>query len=201
MQAKLVADWNVAEDDRSIVETFARERARLRALIRKRVPNPADVEDVLQELFYELIEAARFSRPVEQVSAWLFRVARNRIIDLFRKNKNERTESLDETTIEDGEAPESLFEQLPAATAGPEAAYAAGVLLDELAHALDELSEEQRSVFLAHEIDGRSFRELAELSGVSINTLLSRKRYAVMHLRRRLQAIHDEFIESGEFES
>lgn len=166
------------EQDRRISDVVTRERSRLRNFIRRRVPDPFDAEDILQEVFYELVEANRLLMPVDHVSAWLFRVARNRIIDLFRKKKPERLE---------------LEELLPATDGGPDAVYARHELLDELESALDELPKEQRDVFVAHELEGRSFKELAAASGVSVNTLLSRKRYAVQHLRRRLQEIHDEF--------
>ena len=169
-----------AEQDRRISETVERERARLRNFIRKRVPDPRDAEDILQDVFYELVEAYRLMEPLEQVTAWLFRVASNRIIDRFRKKRPEE-ESL------------GLEDLLPSPDGGPEAAYARSVLLDELDAALDELPEAQREVFVAHELQGRSFKELAEESGVSVNTLLSRKHYAVLHLRRRLQDIYEEF--------
>src|SRR5215470_15493293 len=175
--------------DRSIAEAFERQRVRLRGFIRRRVPDPADAEDVLQDVFYELVEAARLVRPVEQVGAWLLTVARNRITDLFRKRRFEAIDREDE----DGN---DLGELLPAADAGPEFALARRILLEELAAALEELPDEQRSVFIAHELEGRSFKELAATTGTPINTLLSRKRYAVLHLRRRLQAIYDEFAES-----
>ena len=187
----------MTEQDRSLAEAFRRERARLRSFIRHRVADPADAEDILQEVFYELVEAARLVRPVEQVGAWLFRVARNRITDLFRRNKTRTSEALNGTPVaafEEG-AEVSLEDWLPAPDAGPQATYARRLLLEELDDALDELPEAQRSVFVAHELEGRSFKELAAQTGVSVNTLLSRKRYAVLHLRRRLQAIHDEFVE------
>jgi len=188
----------MAEADRSIVEAFLRERGRLRGFIRRRVPDPADAEDILQEVFFELVQAARLLKPVEQVGAWLFRVARNRITDLFRKNNSEAHASpgaLPATASEEG-AEFSVEDLLPSAQAGPEAAYARRLLLDELEEALEELPEEQRDVFVAHELDGRSFKELAEQTGTSVNTLLSRKRYAVLHLRQRLQEVHDEFFNS-----
>ena len=185
------ARWTVTEQDRSIAETVARERGRLRGFIRRRVPDPADAEDILQEVFYELVEATRLPQPLEQVGAWLFQVARRRVIDLFRRRQREPVaapvpETDDDTTLDD---------LLPSLDAGPEAAYTRRLLLDELAEALDELPEAQRSVFVAHELEGVSFKELAERTGDSINTLLSRKRYAVLYLRRRLQAIHDEFVD------
>lgn len=194
MGAETGLTWLVAAQDRSISEAFARERGRLRSFIRRRVPDPAEAEDILQEAFYELVEAARLVKPVEQIGAWLFRVARNRIVDRFRKRKGERIDSLGAAPIAEPDHPAEAFEDLlPAADAGPEAAYARRLLLEELDTALDELPEEQRNVFVAHELEGRSFKELAAESGVSVNTLLSRKRYAVLHLRRRLQAIYDEF--------
>jgi RNA polymerase sigma factor (sigma-70 family) len=169
------------EQDRRISETFEREGGKLRNFIRRRVADPRDVEDILQDVFYELVEAVRLMDPLEHASAWLFRVATNRIIDLFRKKKPEPL-------------PGSIEELLPSPDGGPEAAYARGVLLDELDAALDELPDEQRDVFIAHEFEGRSFKEIAaETGGVSINTLLSRKHLAVMHLRRRVQSIHEEF--------
>jgi RNA polymerase sigma factor (sigma-70 family) len=172
------------EQDQRISEAVEREQLRLRNFIRKRVPGEGDVEDILQDVFYELVEAYRLMKPVEQVGAWLFRVARNRITDFFRKKKPEQ--------LDDGEVFQ-LEDLLPSREAGPEAAYARSVLLEELDAALDELPEEQRDVFIAHEIQGRSFKDLAAQTGVSVNTLLSRKRYAVLHLRERLQSIYDEF--------
>jgi RNA polymerase sigma factor (sigma-70 family) len=179
----------MTEQDRQISEIVAQERSRLRNFIRRRVPDPADAEDIVQEVFYELVEANRLLMPIEHVTGWLFRVARNRITDLFRKKK---PESLSDAAAE-GEGGEVLEDLLPSPDAGPEALYFRNVLLDELELALDELPEEQREVFVAHELEGRSFREMAAENGVGVNTLLSRKRYAVLHLRERLQRIHDEF--------
>ena len=187
----LNAEIMTAGQDQRISQAVAREQARLRNFIRKRVPDIADAEDILQDVFYELVEAYRLMKPVEQVSAWLFRVARNRITDLFRKKKPQSLH--DEARAgEDGEIV-LLSELLPSPDAGPAAAYARGVLLDELDAALDELPEEQREVFVAHEIEGRSFKELAARTGLSVNTLLSRKHYAVIHLRQRLKNVYDEF--------
>jgi RNA polymerase sigma factor (sigma-70 family) len=183
-----------SEQDRRISETVERERARLRNFIRKRVPDPGDAEDILQDVLYELVEAYRAMKPLEQVSAWMFRVAANRIIDLFRKKKPEAFSEAAEVG-EDGELL-TLDDLLPSPDGGPEAAYARSVLLDEMDAALDELPDEQREVFVAHELQGRSFKDLAAESGLSVNTLLSRKHYAVAHLRRRLQAIHDEFTKA-----
>jgi len=184
----------MSEQDRQIAETIEREQGLLRNFIRRRVPDRRDVEDVLQDVFFELVEAQRLMKPIEEVGAWLFRVARNRIIDRFRKKRPESTMTAYRPDTEEGDAG-SLEDLLPSADAGPEAAYARGVLLDELDAALEELPEKQRFVFVAHELEGKSFRELASETGVNVNTLLSRKRYAVLHLRRRLQNIYDEFKE------
>jgi RNA polymerase sigma factor (sigma-70 family) len=179
------------EQDRKISEIVAEEQSRLRNFIRRRVPDPSDVEDILQEVFYELVEANRLLMPIDHVTGWLFRVARNRITDLFRKKKPER---FSDAAVEDEDGELLPIEDLlPSPDAGPEALYVRNVVLDELELALDELPDEQREVFIAHELEGRSFKELSAESGVSINTLLSRKRYAVLHLRERLQSIYDEF--------
>src|SRR6266567_3815062 len=179
------------EQDQRISEVVMREQSRLRNFIRRRVPDPRDAEDILQDVFYKLVEANRLLMPIEHVTGWLFRVARNRIIDVFRKKK---PESFSEAAVEgeDGEMLQ-LEDLLPSPDAGPEAFYARNVLLDELELAVEELPEEQREVFVAHELEGRSFKEIAAETGVSVNTLLSRKRYAVLHLRERLQSIYDEF--------
>ena len=174
----------MVEKDRSVSDVIAAEASRLRNFIRKRVPNEADAEDLLQEVFYELVAAYRVMEPVQRWSAWMFQVARNRIVDLFRKQQRHPAEA-DVVLLED---------VLPSPDAGPAAAYARRLLLDELEEALDELPPEQREVFLAHEVEGRSFKEIAEQTGVSVNTLLSRKHYAVLHLRRRLRAIYQEFV-------
>ena len=181
----------MTEQDRRISGVVAEERSRLRNFIRRRVPDPADVEDILQEVFYELVEANRLLMPIEHVTAWLFRVARNRITDLFRKRKPER---FSEAAIEDGEGDLLQIEDLlPSPAAGPEAVYTRKVLLDELEVALGELPEEQREAFIGHELEGRSFKEMSAETGVNVNTLLSRKRYAVLHLRERLKRIYDEY--------
>lgn len=183
------------EQGRRISEEIEREGPRLRNFIRRRVANDADVEDILQDVFSELFEAYRLMQPVEHLSGWLFRVARNRIVDLFRKRK---TESLDDGLETGGDEGEmlSIDELLPSAETGPEAAYARSILLEELDAALGELPPEQQDVFIAHEIEGKSFKELAAETGLSVNTLLSRKHYAVRYLRQRLQEIHDEFTET-----
>jgi RNA polymerase sigma factor (sigma-70 family) len=179
------------EQDRRISEIVTREQARLLAFIRRRVPDPRDAEDVVQFAFHQLVEANRLLMPIEHVTGWLFRVARNRVADLFRKKQ---PESLDDVMPAGRDAGEPHFEELlPSPDAGPEALYARHVLLDELEAAIDELPREQRDVFVAHEIEGRSFKEMAEETGVNVNTLLSRKRYAIRHLRDRLQNIYDEF--------
>ena len=182
----------MTEQDRQISQVVAEQRSRLRNFIRRRVPDPSDAEDIVQEVFYELVEANRLLMPIEHVTGWLFRVARNRITDLFRKKK---PVTFSDTAVadEDGELLQ-IEDLLPSPDAGPEALYFRNVLLDELELALDELPSEQREVFIAHELEGRSFKELSAKTGVSVNTLLSRKRYAVLHLRERLQSIHDEFM-------
>ena len=186
MDTTLASSALMLEKDRRIAETVTRERGRLRNFIRRRVPDVNEAEDILQDVFFEFMEAYRLPEPIEQVGAWLFRVARNRIIDRFRKKKEEPYPEM-----ADGES--WLEEVLPSTEDGPEAAYARSVLLEELLLALDDLSAAQREVFIAHELEGRSFKELAGESGVGVSTLLARKRYAVMHLRARLQAIYDEF--------
>src|SRR5216117_439302 len=192
-----VSVTSMIEQDRQISEIVAGERSRLRNFIRRRVPDPSDAEDILQEVFYELVEANRLLMPIDHVTGWLFRVARNRITDLFRK---QRPETFSDTNVEDEDGQLLEIEDLlPSPDAGPEALYIRRVLLDELELALDELPNDQpmsqREVFIAHELEGRSFKELSAESGVNINTLLSRKRYAVLHhLRERLQNIYDEFM-------
>jgi RNA polymerase sigma factor (sigma-70 family) len=191
MKQSLSMGW-MADQDQRISEVFTREQGRLRNFIRKRVADTGDAEDILQDVFYELVETYRAMMPVEHTTAWLFRVARNKIVDLFRKKKPAASINEAVNANEDGESL-AIEDLLPSPDAGPEAAYARAVLLDELDLALEELPEDQREVFVAHEIEGRSFKELAATTGVSVNTLLSRKHYAVVQLRQRLQAIHDEF--------
>ncbi len=183
------------EQDQRITEVVKREQPRLRNFIRRRVPDPRDAEDILQDVFYELVEANRLLMPIEHVTGWLFRVARNRITDLFRKK---RPESFSGPAAAGDDDDELLrFEDLlPSPDAGPEALYARNVLLEELELAVDELPPEQREVFVGHELEGRSFKQMAAETGVSVNTLLSRKRYALLHLRERLQSIYDEFTKT-----
>jgi RNA polymerase sigma factor (sigma-70 family) len=187
------ANWIMAEQDERLTETIGREQGRLRNFIRRRVADQADAEDILQDVFYELIEAYRLMKPIEQVGAWLYRVARNRIIDGFRKKKPEPFSDSRDPGAEDADTL-SLEELFPSPDAGPEASYARSILFEELDAALDELPEEQREVFVAHEIEGISFKELSAETGVGINTLLSRKHHAVLHLRRRLQSIYKEYL-------
>jgi len=179
------------ERDKDITATVLRERTKLGNFIRRRVRDPGDAEDIFQDVFYEFVQAYRLLAPIEQVSTWLFRVARNRIIDRFRKKKEQPlAETVGDTDDSEGEY--RLDIDLPAYDAGPEAAYARSVLLEALQEALDELPIEQREIFIAHELEGRSFKELASESGLSMNTLLARKRYAVLHLRVRLNAVYEE---------
>jgi RNA polymerase sigma factor (sigma-70 family) len=187
-------DWMTIEQDQRIAQVVKREQSRLRNFIRRRVPDPRDAEDILQEVFYELVEANRLLMPIEHVTGWLFRVARNRITDLFRKKK---PESFSDAAVADEEGELLQLEDLlPSPDSGPDALYARSLLLEELESALDELPDEQREVFVGHEIEGRSFKQMAAETGVSVNTLLSRKRYAVLHLRERLQSIYDEFTKA-----
>ena len=172
-----------AEQDQHLSWAFERERRRLLAFIRRRVPDDIDAEDLLQDVFYELVEAYRMMKPVAHAGAWMMQVAKNRITDLFRRGKKEFVVDEDRRILED---------LLPSPDAGPDALYARGVLLAEIEAALGELPPSQREVFLAHEIDGRSFADISRDTGVSVNTLLSRKHYAVKRLRNRLQRIYDE---------
>jgi RNA polymerase sigma factor (sigma-70 family) len=187
-QARAGPERMTREQNRRISEVVEREQSRLRSFIRRRVPDPRDAEDILQDVFCELVEANRLLMPIDHLTGWLFRIARNRIIDLFRRRKPEQFSEMA------GEDSERLrFEDLlPSPDAGPEAAYARHVLLEELELAIQELPPQQREVFIAHELEGRSFKEIAAETAVNMNTLLARKRHAVLHLRERLQTIHDE---------
>lgn len=189
MDTTSTANVLMAEQDKRITETISRERGRLRNFIRRRVPDANEAEDILQDVFFEYVEAYRLPESIEQVGAWLYRVARNRIIDRFRKKREVQLPEVSGETEDEY----WLEEVLPSPEAGPEAAYARRVLLEELYAALDDLPKEQRDVFIAHELEGRSFKELAAENGVGMNTLLARKRYAVLHLRTRLKTIYDEF--------
>jgi RNA polymerase sigma factor (sigma-70 family) len=191
----LAVERMALEQDQRISEVVKRERSRLLNFIRRRVPEPGDAEDILQDVFYRLVEANRLLMPIEHITGWLFQVARNRITDLFRKKQ---PENFSEIAIVDENGEELQLEDLlPSPDGGPEAVFARKLLLEELKQALGELPTEQREVFMAHEFEGRSFKELAAETGVSVNTLLSRKRYAVLHLRERLQRVYDEFTKRG----
>jgi len=194
MDEALRQRWLMSEQDQGISEAVAREGPRLRDFIRRRVEDRAEAEDILQDVFYELVEANRLLMPIDHVTGWLFRLARNRIIDFFRKK---RPESFSDIAVasENDERLE-LEDLLPSPDAGPEALYFRNVVLDELERAIGELPEEQRAVFVAHELEGRSFKEIAAQTGVSLNTLLARKRYAVLRLRERLQDVYDEFTKA-----
>jgi RNA polymerase sigma factor (sigma-70 family) len=181
----------MAEQDQQISDAIRRERNRLRNFIRRRVPDPRDAEDILQDVFYKLVEANRLLMPIEHVTGWLFRVARNRIADLFRRKATENVSAAD--VADDNDERLRFEDWLPSPDAGPDAIYARSLMLDELEMAIAELPKEQRDVFLAHELEGRSFKQIAAETGVSMNTLLSRKRYAVLHLRERLADIYEEF--------
>ena len=182
----------MTEKDNDITAVVLHERSRLGNFIRRRVLDPSDAEDILQDVFYEFVGAYRLPAPIEQASAWLFQVARYRIIDRFRKK---REQSVHQATgdSDDGDDDEYRLDlALPSPEAGPEAQYARVVLLKTLQQALDELPDNQREVFVGHEIEGRSFKEMATHSGVPVNTLLARKRYAVLYLRAQLQTVYDE---------
>ena len=179
----------MTEQDRQISKVFAEQGARLRNFIRRRVPDREDAEDVLQDVFYRLVEANRLLMPIDHLTGWLYQVARNRITDLFRKKK---PEPLSEVEDEDGETL-SIEDLLPSQDSGPEGEYLRSLLVEELQAAIAELPPEQRAVFVANELEGKTFREISEQSGVNLNTLLARKRAAVRRLRERLQDIHDEF--------
>jgi RNA polymerase sigma factor (sigma-70 family) len=195
MDEALSKQWMMADQDQQISDAIERERPRLRNFIRKRVADRGDAEDILQDVFSELIEAYRLMKPVEQVTAWLFRVTRNRITDLFRSRKRE-TPGILPADLDDADEDLHWEDLLPSPDAGPDSAFARGVMLDEVEAALDELPAEQREAFIAHELMGQSFKEMAAQTGVSMNTLLSRKRYAVLYLRQRLQAIYDDFMKA-----
>jgi RNA polymerase sigma factor (sigma-70 family) len=186
---QIPSNWTIIEQDQLISQALERDQPRLRSFIRKHVADTGEAEEILQDVFYELIETYRLMKPVEHVTAWLFRVARNRMVDLFRRKK---PSSLNNPVSgeEDGDTLEDL---LPSADAGPEAAYARNLLLDSLEEALEELPEAQRHVFIAHEVLGQSFKEISAETGLSVNTLLSRKHYAVLHLRQSLQSIYETF--------
>lgn len=192
----------MAEQDQRISEVVTREQSRLRGFIRRRVSDPRDAEDILQDVFYKLAEANRLLMPIDHVTGWLFRVARNRIIDLWRAQEVERggdagRSQTDSVRYTEAESDLRLEELLPSPDAGPEAVYARNVLLEQLELAINELPLEQREVFVAHEFEGRSFKEMAAATGTNVNTLLARKRYAVLHLRERLREIYDEFMRRG----
>jgi RNA polymerase sigma factor (sigma-70 family) len=193
MDAALRKQWRMADQDQRVSQVVDRERARLLNFIRRRVPDPSDAEDILQDVFYELVEANRLLMPIDHVAGWLFRVARNRIIDLFRKKKPVLFSDAALANEDDSLQFEDL---LPSPDGGPEALYARNVLLAAFELAVRELPPEQREVFVAHEIEGLSFKEIAARTGVGVNTLLSRKRYAVLHLREHLQGIYDDFTKT-----
>jgi RNA polymerase sigma factor (sigma-70 family) len=184
------------QQNASIERTVQKERRRLFDFIRKRVPEEEDAEDILQDVFYELVESYRVMQPIEQVSAWLFRVARNKITDMFRKRKPEplsKSQFAGSDHDEEG-ARLNLADLMPDAADGPESMYMRKMMLEAMAEALDELPPEQRDVFVMHEVEDKSFKEISEITGVSVNTLLSRKRYAVLYLRESLKEMYDDFI-------
>ena len=186
---EIPGSWTITEQDRLISEALDRDQPRLRSFIRKHVTDTSEAEDILQDVFYELLEAYRLMKPIEHVTAWLFRVARNRMIDLFRRKKPSSLNN----PVPGEEGGESVEDLLPSEDAGPEAAYARNLLLDALDEALEELPKAQREVFIAHELMGRSFKEISAETGLSVNTLLSRKHYAVLHIRQSLQSIYENY--------
>jgi RNA polymerase sigma factor (sigma-70 family) len=191
MDEALREQWRMADQDQRISRVVDEERSRLLNFIRRRVPDPRDAEDILQDVFYELVEANRLLMPIDHITGWLFRVARNRIIDLFRKKK---PVNFSDAEIADEENESLAFEDLLSSSdAGPDLLYDRSVLLAAFELALSELPAEQREVFVAHEVEGLSFKEISARTGVGLNTLLSRKRYAVLHLRQRLHGIYDDF--------
>jgi RNA polymerase sigma factor (sigma-70 family) len=194
MDEVLRRQWPMAQQDQRISEAVEREYAGLRRFIRKRVADPGEAEDILQDVFYELVEAYRMLKPIEQVTAWLFRVARNRIIDVFRRKNREALSRQSSSILSDDSDSSTLEELLPSPDAGPEAVYMQNAMAEELDAALDELPDGQREAFVAHELMGYSFQEIAARTGVSVNTLISRKHYAVLHLRKRLQSVYHEFM-------
>jgi RNA polymerase sigma factor (sigma-70 family) len=187
--SQIPGSWTIVEQDQLLSEALERDQPRLRNFIRKHVSDTGEAEDILQDVFYELLEAYRLMKPIEHVTAWLFRVARNRMVDLFRRNK---PSSLNNPASAE-EGGDTLEDLLPSADGGPDAAYARNLLLDALDDALEELPENQREVFIAHELMGQSFKEISAETGLSVNTLLSRKHYAVLHLRQSLQTIYQNF--------
>lgn len=186
------------EQNQSIGQVVQKEQKRLLDFIRKRVPSEEDAEDILQDVFYQLTESYRLMKPIEQVSAWLFTVARNKITDMFRKKKPDNFSSLtfdnQNSSDDEGEA-FSIADYLPDASEGPEAAYLRKVILNTLDESLKELPQEQRDVFVMQEMEQMSFKQIAELTGEPVNTLISRKRYAVLHLRERLQEVYNELLD------
>jgi RNA polymerase sigma factor (sigma-70 family) len=187
---EIQGSWTIIEQDQLISEALERDQPRLRNFIRKHVTDSGEAEDILQDVFYELLEAYRLMKPIEHVTAWLFRVARNRMVDVFRRKKSRSLN--DPASVE--EDSDTLEDLLPSEEAGPEAVYARNLLLDALDEALEELPDAQREVFIAHELMGRSFKEISVETGLSVNTLLSRKHYAVRHLRESLQSIYENYV-------
>lgn len=182
----------MAQKEETIRNAFQKDKSRLFEFIRKRVPDKADAEDVLQDVFFQLMQSLSSLQPIEQVSAWLFKVARNKIIDRHRKHKPESIEKFS-TTDEDG-SQYTILNLFPDPDNNPEDVYMRALIMDALEEALDELPAEQRDVFVLHEIEGRDFKEIAEIKKVSVNTLLSRKRYAVLFLREKLKDVYNELL-------
>jgi RNA polymerase sigma factor (sigma-70 family) len=184
-------------DARQLSDTIRREQGRLLAFIRKRLPAPEDAEDVMQDVFMELMEAYELANPIERVASWLFAVARNKISDWYRRDRSSgaRTISLDEPVGDDDPEAPVLMEWLAVVDeGGPESEFFRETFMDALTDALAELPSDQREVFVLHELEGKSFKEMADAWKVPVNTLLSRKRYAILHLRKRLRDLYDDFL-------
>ncbi len=193
-----MADVKVAylpEQNKDIERVLRNERGKLLNFIRARIPQDEDAEDVLQDVFYQFIQSYRLMQPIEKVSSWLFTVARNKIADLFRKKKPVNFSKLEVRRDDDDESP-SFIDLLPTKEDGPEGEYIRELAMEIMDEALEELPEEQRQAFVWHELEGMSFKEMSEMSGETVNTWLSRKRYAVLHLRERLGVVYREITES-----
>lgn len=185
----LISQDNLALQNRELIDQMNRQKKRLFQFIRKRVPENEDAEDILQDVFFQLIESSRAMKPIEQLTSWLFRVARNKIVDLYRKKK---PGSLQKLTQGDNDDNLNLADLLVDPAENPEAAYLSNLVWQELEICLKLLPAPQRDVFTMHELDGMSFKQIAKLTGEPVNTLLSRKRYAVIFLRERLRILYDE---------
>ena len=178
-----------------IMQTFGKESKRLLNFIKQRVPTNEDAEDILQDVMYEFVNTFRVMKPVEQVASWLFTVARNRITDFYRKKRPSLLEDFTISAKDDGETL-SLADMLPANDGSPEAKMMSDLIMTNITESLKKLPTEQRDVFIMHELEDKSFQEIADITGANINTLLSRKRYAVMFLREELQGLYIDLFKN-----